>query len=270
MITEYADFECPACQTFDVVQFPDVRRQLIETGKVRWRYRDFPLDNVHPFARRRRPFGRLRQRPGPLLGSSTPALPGPGAPGRGEIRPVGHASGTTRSRWALDLTAYDACMKSAKYAGRIQASYDEGIRVGVSSTPTFLIGGRLYEGVQNSDAIKKRRRLAGSRGGDSSMNRRMGVALLSVAGLLISAYLWMFKHGYIGTLACGTGGCETVQLSPYSSFLGVDVALLGFLGYAVFLGGESRGNPAGVARARRAARACCCSWRAARCSSRPT
>ena len=68
------------------------------------------------------------------------------------------------------------------------------------------------------------------------MNNRMGVALLSVAGLLISAYLWMFKHGYIGTLACGTGACETVQLSPYSSFLGVDVALIGFLGYVVMLG----------------------------------
>jgi uncharacterized membrane protein len=68
------------------------------------------------------------------------------------------------------------------------------------------------------------------------MNSRMGVALLSVAGVLISAYLWMFKHGYIGTLACGTGACETVQLSPYSSFLGVDVSLLGFLGYAVMLG----------------------------------
>jgi uncharacterized membrane protein len=67
------------------------------------------------------------------------------------------------------------------------------------------------------------------------MKFRMGVALLSVAGLLISAYLWMFKHGYIGTLACGSGGCETVQLSPYSSFLGVDVALIGFLGYVVFL-----------------------------------
>jgi len=68
------------------------------------------------------------------------------------------------------------------------------------------------------------------------MNRRMGVALLSVAGLLISAYLWMFKHGYIGTLACGTGECETVQLSQYSSFLGVDVAFLGMLGYLLFLG----------------------------------
>ncbi len=64
----------------------------------------------------------------------------------------------------------------------------------------------------------------------------MAVAALSLTGLLISAYLWMFKHGYIGALACGSGECATVQLSEYSSFLGVDVALLGALAYAALLG----------------------------------
>jgi uncharacterized membrane protein len=68
------------------------------------------------------------------------------------------------------------------------------------------------------------------------MTYRMGTALLSLAGMLVSAYLWMFKHGYIGSLACGTGGCATVQLSEYSKFLGVDVALLGFAAYALLLG----------------------------------
>mgnify|MGYP003417040458 FL=1 len=68
------------------------------------------------------------------------------------------------------------------------------------------------------------------------MKYRMGTALLSLAGMLVSAYLWMFKHGYIGSLACGTGSCATVQLSEYSKFLGVDVALLGFVGYALLLG----------------------------------
>jgi len=63
----------------------------------------------------------------------------------------------------------------------------------------------------------------------------MGVAVLSLTGMMISAYLWMFKHGIIGSLACGTGGCATVQLSPYSQFLGVDVALLGFAAYAALL-----------------------------------
>ena len=81
------------------------------------------------------------------------------------------------------------------------------------------------------------------------MKYRMGTALLSLAGILISAYLWMFKHGFIGTLACGSGGCETVQLSPYSSFLGVDVALLGVLAYAILLGVAMLGlQPAWVHR----------------------
>ncbi|HET9295083.1 MAG TPA: vitamin K epoxide reductase family protein [Gemmatimonadales bacterium] len=68
------------------------------------------------------------------------------------------------------------------------------------------------------------------------MTRRMGAAALSLAGILLSAYLFLYKHGAIGTLACGDGGCETVQLSQYSAFLGVDVALIGILGYAVLLG----------------------------------
>jgi hypothetical protein len=62
------------------------------------------------------------------------------------------------------------------------------------------------------------------------MTRRMGAAALSLAGILVSAYLFLYKRGAIGTLACGDGGCETVQLSRYSAFLGVDVALIGLLG----------------------------------------
>ncbi|HEV8598620.1 MAG TPA: vitamin K epoxide reductase family protein [Gemmatimonadales bacterium] len=64
----------------------------------------------------------------------------------------------------------------------------------------------------------------------------MGLALLSLAGLFISIYLYLFKIGKIGTLACGTGACEQVQLSPQSRFLGVEVALIGVLGYAVLFG----------------------------------
>jgi uncharacterized membrane protein len=67
------------------------------------------------------------------------------------------------------------------------------------------------------------------------MNRRMAVALLSVAGLFVAAYLYLYKIGAIGTIACGTGGCETVQLSAESRFLGVEVALIGVVGYAGLL-----------------------------------
>jgi uncharacterized membrane protein len=67
------------------------------------------------------------------------------------------------------------------------------------------------------------------------MNLRMGAAVAALAGLFVSAYLWLYKLGAIGTISCGTGGCETVQLSPQSRFLGIEVAAIGAAGYAVLL-----------------------------------
>jgi uncharacterized membrane protein len=64
---------------------------------------------------------------------------------------------------------------------------------------------------------------------------RMGAALMSLLGLFVSAYLYLYKIGRIGTLACGTGECETVQQSPWSRFLGVEVSLIGLVGYALLL-----------------------------------
>ena len=64
------------------------------------------------------------------------------------------------------------------------------------------------------------------------MKARMAAALLSLVGLFVAVYLYLYKIGRIGTLACGTGSCEAVQLSRWSRFLGVDVALIGAVGYA--------------------------------------
>jgi uncharacterized membrane protein len=64
---------------------------------------------------------------------------------------------------------------------------------------------------------------------------RMGAALMSLFGLLVSVYLYLYKIGRIGTLACGSGACEAVQTSQWSRFLGVEVALIGIVGYALLL-----------------------------------
>ncbi|MEE8477423.1 MAG: vitamin K epoxide reductase family protein [Gemmatimonadales bacterium] len=59
----------------------------------------------------------------------------------------------------------------------------------------------------------------------------MAAALLSLVGVFVSSYLYLYKIGKIGTLACGTGGCEAVQTSEWARFLGVEVSLIGLLGY---------------------------------------
>jgi uncharacterized membrane protein len=64
---------------------------------------------------------------------------------------------------------------------------------------------------------------------------RMGAALMSLLGLFVSVYLYLYKIGRIGALACGAGDCETVQTSQWSRFAGVEVALIGVVGYALLL-----------------------------------
>lgn len=67
------------------------------------------------------------------------------------------------------------------------------------------------------------------------MTHRMMAALLATVGLFISLYLWLWKIGAIGVLACGEGGCEVVQLSPYATMLGMPVAFFGVAGYGAML-----------------------------------
>jgi uncharacterized membrane protein len=64
---------------------------------------------------------------------------------------------------------------------------------------------------------------------------RMGIALLSLLGLLIAGYLTMYKFGYLGVIQCTIGGCEKVQTSAYSQFLGQPVSLWGMGAYLTLL-----------------------------------
>ncbi len=150
-VTEYADFQCPACANFEAVSWPDVKARLIDTGKIRYRYRDTPLP-MHPHARlvahaaacaneqgkfwemkdgifRSQPEWSVARNPMPKLGE------------------VAAAAGVNTATW-------QSCMESAKFAGRIQASSIEAGKVGVGSTPTFLIGGRLYEGMSGDEMVR--------------------------------------------------------------------------------------------------------------------
>lgn len=151
-ITEYADYQCPGCQAFATIQWPDVKARLIDTGRLRWRYRDFPLDQIHAFARLAAHSAACGDEQGKFLEQSDRIYAGlpEWATGGAEsaFRRYAEANG-------LDQARYDACMESARFAGRIQASAEEGIRLGVGSTPTFLVNGRLYTEGLSYDQIRR-------------------------------------------------------------------------------------------------------------------
>jgi protein-disulfide isomerase len=151
-ITEFADYQCPFCQTFATLQMPTIEQRLINAGRVRWRYRDFPLQQ-HPFARLAAHSAACADEQGKYWDQHQRIYEGQsewsGARDAGPIfRSYAKSAG-------LELGRYDACMKAGKYAGRIQASYNEGVQLGVGSTPTLLVAGRLYRGRFDSDAIIK-------------------------------------------------------------------------------------------------------------------
>jgi uncharacterized membrane protein len=63
----------------------------------------------------------------------------------------------------------------------------------------------------------------------------MALAILSLVGVVIAAYMLLYKLGIIAQVACGTGACEGVQASPWAIFLGIPVPLWGVAGYALIL-----------------------------------
>ena len=82
------------------------------------------------------------------------------------------------------------------------------------------------------------------------MTRRMVIAVLSLCGIFIATYLTLYKLGYIGTIACGTGGCETVQTSRWSIFLGQPVALWGVGFYVAMFATATAGSLGTLAESR--------------------
>jgi protein-disulfide isomerase len=151
-ITEFADYQCPFCQTFATLQMPTLDERLIKTGRVRWRYRDFPLQQ-HPFARLAAHSAACADEQGKYWEQHQRVYEG-----QSEWAGARNAAAIFRNyakSAGLDLNRYDSCMKAGKYAGRIQASYNEGVQLGVSSTPTLLVGDRLYRGRFDSDALIK-------------------------------------------------------------------------------------------------------------------
>lgn len=152
-VVEFADFQCPSCGDFDTVQWPEVYRSLVATGKVRWVYRDFPLDNIHRYSRLASHAAACAADQGKFweMKQKLYNYQALWAYGAGQIDKFrGYAQGI-----GADVDQWQGCMESAKYAGRIQASSELGNQVGVRFTPSFVIAGRLYDGGMGSDQMRK-------------------------------------------------------------------------------------------------------------------
>ena len=152
-IVEFADFECPMCGGWATVTEPDVRTRIINAGLANLTYYDFPLtqhrntlaaSNAAACADEQGKFwqmhDRLFQAQDEWNGEATDS------PKAFFRRYAGEAG--------LDVPKWESCFDARKYQKRIAANLAEGLRRGVNSTPTFLIGNRLYPGMRSYDELK--------------------------------------------------------------------------------------------------------------------
>ena len=79
----------------------------------------------------------------------------------------------------------------------------------------------------------------------------MLAALVALAGVFVALYLSLYKLGYIGTLVCQVGSCETVQTSRWATLFGVPVAVWGVVFYLAVLAVALAGLTGALADSRR-------------------
>lgn len=153
-ILEYADFECPSCAGFSTVTEPDVRTRIIDAGLANMTYYDFPLT----------------QHRNTLAASNAAAC----ADEQGKFWPMHDRLYQAQDEWngeatdrpkaffkryagevGMDVAKWEGCYDARKYQKRISANLADGLRRGVSSTPTFIIGNKKYSGMGSYDEMKK-------------------------------------------------------------------------------------------------------------------
>lgn len=134
-LLEYGDFECPNCKQ----AAPLVKLLLAHFGdRMRFVYRHFPLEEVHPHALNASLAAESADEQGrfwemhDLLFAQQPAL----APDH--LR-------TYAQRLQLDMTRFSSEMGDCVYLQRIRADQNSGAKSGVRATPTFFINGKLHD-----------------------------------------------------------------------------------------------------------------------------
>jgi protein-disulfide isomerase len=148
-IIEYASMTCPHCAHFSDVTFPELQKRYIDTGKVRFIFREFPLDALAAA--------------GFMLARCA---------GKDKFLPVIETLFAKQREWIVEKPieplraiakqlgfsqeSFDACLANQKVLDGIQEVRDRAAeKLGVNSTPTFFINGKKFVGDQSIDALAK-------------------------------------------------------------------------------------------------------------------
>jgi len=149
-VIEYFSLTCPHCASFHRDAFPKIREAYIDTGKVKWVLRDFPLDRYALMA------AVIAHCAGPerypafvdtLLGTQQQWARS--ADPLAALKTIGRLGGLTDEQ--MDACLSDPEMVDAVLRMRLEGEQQHG----VDSTPSFIVGGRRHSGAIPFDEFRK-------------------------------------------------------------------------------------------------------------------
>ncbi|MGC8794787.1 MAG: DsbA family protein [Bryobacteraceae bacterium] len=138
-LVEFTDYQCSFCRRFHVVTFPELRKKYIETGKLRFASRDFPLE-FHTSAFLAAEAARCAGDQGRYW-EMRDLLVSTGKLSKEDL--AAHAR-----QLKLDAREFDACLATGKHRTAIQQDIVEATQLGINGTPGFVIGRSTPAGVE--------------------------------------------------------------------------------------------------------------------------
>jgi protein-disulfide isomerase len=139
-MVEFTDYQCPYCRQFHMAVFNELKKNYIDTGKVRFYSRDLPLDSLHPNANRAAQAGRCAADQGQfwtmrdMMSSNPDKL---------DLDHLVDEAGTLK----MDTKAFRGCLETQKYKEAVQTDVLDAMKIGAQATPTFVLGKSTPQGV---------------------------------------------------------------------------------------------------------------------------
>jgi protein-disulfide isomerase len=132
VLVEFSDYQCPFCGRYARETYPQVQRDFVESGIVDYVFRSFPLESIHPLAFKAAEAAECSGQQGKYWEMHDRLFADQKKLGHQDISEIGKSP-------RLDEPAFQACL-SGKTTAKVRDDLSEGKRLGVKSTPTFLIG----------------------------------------------------------------------------------------------------------------------------------
>ena len=137
-LVEFSDFQCPYCAKFFTETFSQIKKDYIDTGKVKLVYRDYPLD-FHPNAQKAAEASECAHAQGKFWEMHDKLFQNQAS-----------LSIDNYKTWAkdlgLDTAKFNDCLDKGTYADEVKKDLADGQAAGVSGTPGFFVNHQIISG----------------------------------------------------------------------------------------------------------------------------